>query len=66
MPLTPLLVNLSEWKNNALANQGAGLDKDIKSLGNELKFVNIVVVPVLFAVVALLIGYWRRRPEARS
>jgi ABC-type uncharacterized transport system involved in gliding motility auxiliary subunit len=44
----------------------AGLDKDIKSLGNELKFVNIVVVPVLFAVVALLIGYWRRRPEARS
>jgi ABC-type uncharacterized transport system involved in gliding motility auxiliary subunit len=42
----------------------AGLDKDIKALGNELKFVNIVVVPILFAVVALLIGLWRRRQHS--
>ncbi|MFL6599790.1 MAG: Gldg family protein [Steroidobacteraceae bacterium] len=39
----------------------AGLDKDIKGLGNELKIVNIIVVPIVFAVVALLIGLWRRR-----
>ena len=39
----------------------AGLDKDIKGLGNELKIVNIIVVPVVFAVIALLIGLWRRR-----
>jgi ABC-type uncharacterized transport system involved in gliding motility auxiliary subunit len=41
----------------------AGLDKDIKGLGNELKIVNIIVVPVVFAVIALLIGLWRRRPR---
>ena len=39
----------------------AGLDKDIKGLGNELKFINIVVVPVFFAAVALLFTLWRRR-----
>jgi ABC-type uncharacterized transport system involved in gliding motility auxiliary subunit len=39
----------------------AGLDKDIKGLGNELKIFNIVVVPVFFAVVVLLITLWRRR-----
>jgi ABC-type uncharacterized transport system involved in gliding motility auxiliary subunit len=39
----------------------AGLDKDIKGLGNELKIVNIIVVPVVFAAFALLIGLWRRR-----
>jgi ABC-type uncharacterized transport system involved in gliding motility auxiliary subunit len=39
----------------------AGLDKDIKGLGNELKIVNIIVVPILFAVLALLVGLWRRR-----
>jgi ABC-type uncharacterized transport system involved in gliding motility auxiliary subunit len=39
----------------------AGLDKDIKGLGNELKIVNIIVVPIVFAVVALLVGLWRRR-----
>jgi ABC-type uncharacterized transport system involved in gliding motility auxiliary subunit len=39
----------------------AGLDKDIKALGNELKILNIVVVPVLFAVIALLISLRRRR-----
>jgi ABC-type uncharacterized transport system involved in gliding motility auxiliary subunit len=39
----------------------AGLDKDIKGLGNELKFINIVVAPVLFALLALLFTLWRRR-----
>ncbi|MDB6157974.1 MAG: hypothetical protein JWO04_1680 [Gammaproteobacteria bacterium] len=39
----------------------AGLDKDIKGLGNELKIVNIIVVPIVFAVVALLVGLWRKR-----
>jgi ABC-type uncharacterized transport system involved in gliding motility auxiliary subunit len=39
----------------------AGLDKDIKALGNELKFVNIVVVPILFLAIALLFSLWRRR-----
>jgi ABC-type uncharacterized transport system involved in gliding motility auxiliary subunit len=42
----------------------AGLDKDIKGLGNTLKIVNIIVVPVLFAVVAVLVGLWRRRQRA--
>jgi len=42
----------------------AGLDKDIKGLGNELKIVNIIVVPVVFAVVALLVGVWRRRQRS--
>jgi ABC-type uncharacterized transport system involved in gliding motility auxiliary subunit len=39
----------------------AGLDQDIKGLGSKLKIVNIVIVPVLFAVFALAIGLWRRR-----
>jgi ABC-type uncharacterized transport system involved in gliding motility auxiliary subunit len=39
----------------------AGLDKDIKALGNELKLVNIIVVPAVFAVIALLFALWRRR-----
>jgi ABC-type uncharacterized transport system involved in gliding motility auxiliary subunit len=39
----------------------AGLDKDIKGLGNELKIVNIIVVPIVFAFIALLVGLWRRR-----
>lgn len=39
----------------------AGLDKDIKALGNELKILNIVVVPIVFAVLALLLALWRRR-----
>jgi ABC-type uncharacterized transport system involved in gliding motility auxiliary subunit len=38
----------------------AGLDADIKRLGTELKIINIVVVPALFAVVALLVAAWRR------
>jgi ABC-type uncharacterized transport system involved in gliding motility auxiliary subunit len=39
----------------------AGLDADIKRLGTELKIINIVVVPVVFALAALLIAFWRRR-----
>ena len=44
----------------------AGLDKDIKQLGNELKIINIVVVPILFAVIAMLIGLWRRRQRSAA
>ena len=39
----------------------AGLDADIKGLGTTLKVINIIVVPALFAVVALLMAAWRRR-----
>jgi ABC-type uncharacterized transport system involved in gliding motility auxiliary subunit len=39
----------------------AGLDADIKRLGTLLKIINIVVVPVVFALAALLIALWRRR-----
>lgn len=38
-----------------------GLDQDIRRLGNELKILNIVVVPAIFALVALLVASWRRR-----
>ena len=39
----------------------AGLDVEIKGLGNELKFLNIVVVPFLFAAVVLMIAVFRKR-----
>ena len=39
----------------------AGLDEDIRSLGATLKIVNIIVLPLLFAAIALLIAVWRRR-----
>jgi ABC-type uncharacterized transport system involved in gliding motility auxiliary subunit len=41
------------------------LDQDIDRLGNELKIINIVVVPAAFAGIALLIG-WRRRRRASA
>ncbi len=41
------------------------LDQDINRLGTILKVLNIVVAPALFALVALLIA-WRRRRRARS
>ncbi|HUA90512.1 MAG TPA: hypothetical protein VL994_13820, partial [Steroidobacteraceae bacterium] len=44
----------------------AGLDADIRSLGDMLKFVNIIVVPVLFVAIALLIAAWRRRRRVHS
>jgi ABC-type uncharacterized transport system involved in gliding motility auxiliary subunit len=42
----------------------AGLDQDISSLGTKLKILNIVVVPAVFALAALLIAVWRRRRRA--
>jgi ABC-type uncharacterized transport system involved in gliding motility auxiliary subunit len=43
----------------------AGLDQDIKGLGTELKIVNIILVPVAFALAVLLIAGWRRRQGVR-
>ncbi len=42
----------------------AGLDQEIKGLGTEIKIVNIVVVPFLFAMAVLLFAIWRRRQRA--
>jgi len=39
----------------------AGLDENIKQLGATLKITNIIVVPAIFALAALLIALWRRR-----
>jgi ABC-type uncharacterized transport system involved in gliding motility auxiliary subunit len=39
----------------------AGLDADIKNLGTRLKLINIVGVPVLFALIALALAAWRRQ-----
>lgn len=39
----------------------AQLDADINRLGTEVKVINIVVVPVLFAIAALLFHLWRVR-----
>ena len=44
----------------------AGLDEDIRNLGTTLKIINIVVVPLLFAALALLIAVWRRRRARAS
>jgi ABC-type uncharacterized transport system involved in gliding motility auxiliary subunit len=44
----------------------AGLDQDIKGLGTHLKILNIVVVPALFALAAVLIAAWRRRQRATA
>jgi ABC-type uncharacterized transport system involved in gliding motility auxiliary subunit len=40
------------------------LDQDIDRLGNTLKILNIVMVPAVFAGIALLIGWGRRRKAA--
>jgi ABC-type uncharacterized transport system involved in gliding motility auxiliary subunit len=42
----------------------AGLDADINSLGTELKIVNIIAVPLLYALLALGFAWWRRRLRA--
>ena len=42
----------------------AGLDAEIKRLGTTLKIINITVVPVLFALLALLLAAWRRRQRS--
>jgi ABC-type uncharacterized transport system involved in gliding motility auxiliary subunit len=39
----------------------AGLDAQIKHLGAVIKIIDIVLVPVLFALLALLLAWWRRR-----
>ncbi len=44
----------------------AGLDEDIRRLGTEIKIVDIVVIPALFALLALAFGYWRRRIRRRA
>ncbi|MDE2138483.1 MAG: Gldg family protein [Gammaproteobacteria bacterium] len=44
----------------------AGLDADIRRLGTEIKIVDIVVIPALFALLALAFGYWRRRRRAHA
>ena len=41
-----------------------GLDQDIEGLGNRLKFINIVLVPLVFALLALLAALWRRKRQA--
>ncbi|MBV8306492.1 MAG: ABC transporter, partial [Gammaproteobacteria bacterium] len=38
----------------------AGLNENIERLGTTLKILNIVVVPLVFAAVALLLWLWRR------
>jgi ABC-type uncharacterized transport system involved in gliding motility auxiliary subunit len=42
----------------------AGLNEDIKGLGTQLKVLNVIIVPVLFAIAALLLGFVRRRRRA--
>lgn len=42
----------------------AGLDQDIDNLGLALKIVNIALVPLAFAVVALIVWFVRRRRRA--
>ena len=37
------------------------LTQDIEALGMQLKFINIVLVPVLISIVALLFGQYRRK-----
>ncbi|HTC72106.1 MAG TPA: hypothetical protein VK655_04410, partial [Solirubrobacteraceae bacterium] len=44
----------------------AGLDEDIRRLGTTIKVINIIVVPIIFALAVLLIAAWRRRRRAPS
>jgi len=39
----------------------AGLNENIERLGTTLKIINIVAVPIVFALVALLVWLWRRQ-----
>jgi gliding motility-associatede transport system auxiliary component len=48
-----------------LRNVRLGLDVDIRKLGTTLKVLNIIVVPALLAVIALLVVGWRRRRRAQ-
>ena len=42
------------------------LSRDIEALGMRLKFINIVLVPVLIVIVALVFGQLRRRRRERG
>ncbi len=44
----------------------AGLVRSIDRLGTELKVINIIVMPGLFALLALLGAAWRRRQQRRT
>lgn len=39
----------------------SGLERDIKELGTRVKFVNIILVPGVFALIAIAIAMWRKR-----
>ena len=39
----------------------AGLNENIERLGTTLKIINIVLVPLIFAGLALLVWWWRRQ-----
>ncbi|MGE0582288.1 MAG: Gldg family protein [Steroidobacteraceae bacterium] len=41
-----------------------GLNQDIRRLGSELKVLNIVAMPAIFALIALAIAVWRRKRQA--
>jgi ABC-type uncharacterized transport system involved in gliding motility auxiliary subunit len=43
-----------------------GLDQDITHLGNWMKVLNIILAPVLFTVIAVLLGLWVRRRRQRG
>jgi ABC-type uncharacterized transport system involved in gliding motility auxiliary subunit len=47
-----------------LRNVRLGLDREIRSLGTTLKILNIIIVPVLLAVLALIAIGWRKRKRA--
>ena len=47
-----------------LRNVRLGLDQEIRSLGTTLKILNIIIVPVLLAVLALIAVGWRKRKRA--
>jgi ABC-type uncharacterized transport system involved in gliding motility auxiliary subunit len=38
-----------------------GLDQDITRLGNRMKLLNIILAPLVFTVIAVLLGLWVRR-----
>ena len=44
----------------------AGLDADIQRLGTVLKIIDIIVIPALFAALALAFAVWRRRRLHRA
>jgi ABC-type uncharacterized transport system involved in gliding motility auxiliary subunit len=39
----------------------SGLERDIKNLGSWVKFFNIILVPGVFALIAVAIAMWRKR-----